>query len=83
MIGTKPDRPRLVAVDLVHVMGTETYKVIGGDVSRSGDLGYTHGTFDRTSADEPKKIEHGSYIRIWQKNRTVWEVVIDVTNIAQ
>jgi ketosteroid isomerase-like protein len=67
---------------LAPVKGTTTYKVVAGDVSRSGDLGYTHGTFERSSTDDPKKLQHGGYLRIWQKIGNVWQIVIDVTNIA-
>jgi ketosteroid isomerase-like protein len=68
---------------LIPLKNTTTYKVITGDVSKSGDLGYIHGTFERSSANDSKKIEHGSYVRIWQKAGNVWQIVIDVTNIAQ
>ena len=61
---------------------TTTYKLISGDVSTSGDVGYTHGTFNRTDANDPTKSVNGSYLRIWQKNGNTWQVVIDVTNIA-
>jgi ketosteroid isomerase-like protein len=67
---------------LAGIKSTTTYKLISGDVSKSGDLGYTHGTFERNNADDPTKSVHGSYVRIWQKNGSTWQVVIDVTNIA-
>ena len=51
---------------------------IGGDVSRAGDLGYTHGTYEIT--DAKKVVERGSYVRIWKMQDNVWRVVIDVTN---
>jgi ketosteroid isomerase-like protein len=51
---------------------------IGGDVSRAGDLGYTHGTYEIT--DAKKVIERGSYVRIWKMQDNAWRVVIDVTN---
>ena len=52
---------------------------IAGDVSRAGDLGYTHGTYDITE-DAKKIVERGSYVRIWRKQGDVWQVVLDVTN---
>ncbi len=47
-------------------------------VSNSGDLGYSYGTYSLTSADG--KQEKGHYLRIWKKQRGVWQVVIDVAN---
>ena len=53
---------------------------IGGDVSRAGDVGYTHGTYE-IKDDAMKVTERGSYVRIWQKQGSVWQVVIDITNV--
>ena len=53
-------------------------QLISGDVSRAGDLGYTHGTYELT--DDAKKVEKGSYVRIWKKQEGAWRVVLDVTN---
>lgn len=50
----------------------------GGDVSHSGDLGYTHGTYE--IADAGKVAETGSYVRIWRKEAGHWRVALDVTN---
>jgi ketosteroid isomerase-like protein len=69
----------------VHMLATMkdpvTYQAIAGDVSRSGDLGYTHGTYEKSSAADPKKIsERGNYLRIWKKHGAAWQIVLDVTN---
>ena len=56
-----------------------TWQPIGADVSRAGDLGYTHGTYEQTD-DTKKVIERGSYVRIWKKETGAWRTVIDVTN---
>ena len=45
--------------------GQFTWEPVGAGVSRSGDLGYTHGTYQITD-DTKKVIEHGSYVRIWR-----------------
>jgi ketosteroid isomerase-like protein len=50
-----------------------------GDVSRAGDLGYTHGTYEVID-DTKKVVEHGSYLRIWKKQDGRWQVVLDVVN---
>lgn len=64
------------------VKGKLTWTPIGADVSRSGDLGYTHGTYEITAPDDPKKvIERGSYVRIWRAAPGLaMRVVLDVTN---
>lgn len=51
---------------------------IGGDVSRAGDLGYTHGTYEITEGK--KVVERGSYVRIWKMQDNAWRLVLDVTN---
>jgi ketosteroid isomerase-like protein len=60
--------------------GTVKYQVLGGDVSRSDDLGYTHGTYERTDPGDSAKTEKGSYVRIWKKQGKIWEIALDVTN---
>ena len=64
---------------LAKPKGNFTWQVINGDVSRAGDLGYTHGTYEVTD-DAKKVVERGSYVRIWQKQNGAWRIVIDVTN---
>lgn len=59
--------------------GQVSWNPIAGDVSRSGDLGYTHGTYQ--IADAANKVtERGSYVRIWKNEGGHWRVVLDVTN---
>ena len=64
----------------VSTKGQLTWQPAGSDVSRSGDLGYTHGTYE--IADNANKvIEKGSYVHIWKKNTSgSWRVVLDVAN---
>jgi ketosteroid isomerase-like protein len=50
-----------------------------GDVSRSGDLGYTYGTYETIGTDAKKS--HGSYLHIWKRQVGVWRMVLDVTNV--
>ncbi|HKG79761.1 MAG TPA: nuclear transport factor 2 family protein, partial [Pyrinomonadaceae bacterium] len=64
---------------LTKATGQFKWRPIGGDVSRAGDLGYTHGTYEVTD-DTKTVIEHGSYIRIWKKQDGVWRIVMDVIN---
>jgi len=65
---------------LAKTKGKITWLPIGGDVSRAGDLGYTHGTYDVTD-DAKKVIEHGSYVRIWRREDDGWRIVMDVINL--
>ena len=64
---------------LAKMKGQITWQPIGGDVSRAGDLGYTHGTYEVTD-DTKKAIEKGSYVRIWRKEGNVWRIAMDVAN---
>ena len=60
--------------------GQLTWEPIGGDISSSGDLGYTHGTYQITD-DTKKMIESGSYVRIWKRERGgTLRVVLDINN---
>lgn len=63
---------------LSKMKGQFVSQPISGDVSRAGDLGYTHGTYEIT--DAKKVVERGSYVRIWKMQDNVWRVVLDVTN---
>ncbi|HEU4875264.1 MAG TPA: nuclear transport factor 2 family protein [Pyrinomonadaceae bacterium] len=79
--GNLPYIGKQAAVEaLAKTKGQIAWQPIGGDVSRAGDLGYTHGTYE--IADDTKNvIERGSYVRIWQKQGGEWRVVMDVTNV--
>ncbi len=55
----------------------------GADISASGDLGYTYGTFEFRSQDKDGKpiIEHGKYTSIWKLQQDgTWKVVLDMGN---
>lgn len=56
---------------------------VGADISASGDLGYTFGTFEFHSKDKDgnASVEHGKYTSIWKKqNDGSWKVVLDMGN---
>jgi ketosteroid isomerase-like protein len=60
---------------------TWTWEPTFADVSLSGDLGYTYGTYRIVSKDTPaKNVESGNYYRIWKKQGGKWVVVADLTN---
>jgi ketosteroid isomerase-like protein len=53
------------------------------EVSASGDLGYTWGTYTVTAEDEKgqKKTRYGKYLDVWKKQSDgSWKVLIDIGN---
>jgi ketosteroid isomerase-like protein len=57
-----------------------TWEPAAGQVSRSGDLGYTYGTYQATDPATSQVREKGNYLRIWKRQNGRWRVVIDVAN---
>jgi ketosteroid isomerase-like protein len=60
-----------------------TWTPVGADISSSGDLGYTYGTFEFHSKDKDGKptVDHGKYTSIWKKQSNgSWKVVLDMGN---
>jgi hypothetical protein len=56
-----------------------TWQPAFADVSQSGDLGYSYGTYWLRSNDAiPKTLETGNYYRIWKKQDKAWKVVADL-----
>jgi ketosteroid isomerase-like protein len=56
---------------------------VGADISASGDLGYTYGTFEFHTKNRDGKpvIEHGKYTSIWKQQKDAsWKVVLDMGN---
>jgi ketosteroid isomerase-like protein len=52
-----------------------TASTAAADVARSGELGYSYGTYDVKGAQS----EHGVYVRVWQRDQAgKWFVVADV-----
>ncbi|HKY43748.1 MAG TPA: nuclear transport factor 2 family protein [Pyrinomonadaceae bacterium] len=66
---------------LNRIKGWFHFTTIGGDVSGAGDLGWTHGTYSLIDpAIQGKVIERGSYVRIWKRQESNWQIVLDITN---
>lgn len=81
--GNLPYIGRSVSANALEtVKGKVSWTPQHGDVSRSGDLGYTRGTYEVTDATN-KVSERGSYIRIWKNEGGVWRIVLDVANAHQ
>jgi ketosteroid isomerase-like protein len=60
-----------------------TWTPIGADISASGDLGYTYGTYEfrSTGKDGKPTVSHGKYTTIWKKQGDgKWKVVLDMGN---
>jgi ketosteroid isomerase-like protein len=64
---------------------TLQWEPIKADVSQSGDLGYTYGSYELkeedASAPSAVTVEKGYYVRVWKRNKDgKWKVVLDTTN---
>lgn len=62
---------------------TLTWTPVSAAVSRSGEMGYTVGTWVSRSTDpQGKPLEsHGKYVTIWRKQADgSWKVVLDIGN---
>jgi ketosteroid isomerase-like protein len=62
---------------------TFTWRPVKAEVSSSGDLGYTYGTYELKpgGSDAKAAVETGNYMRIWKRQADgTWRVVLDVTN---
>ena len=58
---------------------------VGGDISASGDLGYTYGNYEFHSKDKDGKpaIDYGKYTSIWKQQKDgSWKVVLDMGNAS-
>ena len=58
---------------------------VGADISASGDLGYTWGTYEFRSKDKDGKptVDHVKYTSIWKKQKDgSWKVVLDMGNAS-
>jgi ketosteroid isomerase-like protein len=63
---------------------TLSWEPIKADISQSGDLGYTYGSYEMketgASAATPA-AEKGYYVRVWKRNKDgKWKIVLDTTN---
>jgi ketosteroid isomerase-like protein len=58
-----------------------TWKAAKAEVSRSGDLGYSYGTYElKSKPSDEKPTEQGNYLRIWKRQGDTWRIVLDLTN---
>jgi ketosteroid isomerase-like protein len=74
-----PSIGRAAALALMPENGRAlTWKPAMADVSASGDLGYTYGTFELNTRGVT--VQRGSYVRVWKKHGRKWKVVMDVSS---
>jgi ketosteroid isomerase-like protein len=60
---------------------TLRWEPIKADVSRSGDLGYTYGSYEVKAEGASPAVEKGYYVRVWKRNpQGKWKIVLDTTN---
>ena len=62
-----------------------TWTPVGADMSSSGDLGYTYGTYEFQSLGKDGKpvISHGKYTSIWKRQKDgSYKVVLDMGNAS-
>lgn len=63
--------------------GALSWSPVAGEVSRSGNLGYTWGTyqFRVREGDDPTALRHGKYVTIWKRQPDgSWRYVLDTGN---
>ena len=76
--------PPLYGIESMSILtsetaGSPTWVVLGGDVSRSGDLGYTYGEYTSAASDSPIGQESGNYVRAWRRSPDgAWRIVVDL-----
>ncbi len=66
--------------------GTFTWTTLQAGAARSGEFGYTLGTYELKRAaegDKASSVERGSFVRVWKKRGDGrWRVVLDIINAA-
>ena len=71
---------KMAAADALAPLTAEwTWTPSFADVSISGDLGYTYGTYELREKTG-KLVEKGNYARVWKKVLGDWKLVIDVAD---
>jgi ketosteroid isomerase-like protein len=63
---------------LQGISGALTWQPTAADASRSGDLGYSYGTYE--IKNNGAVTAKGNYMRFWKKQDGEWRVVLDVAD---
>jgi ketosteroid isomerase-like protein len=80
--GKMPYVGRKSAVKAMSPLSREwTWTPAFADVSISGDMGYSYGTYElREKTGNRALVETGNYLRVWKKTEGAWAMVIDVAD---
>ena len=80
--GRFPFVGKLAATDALVPLTTEwTWTPSFADVSLSGDLGYSYGTYELREKTGARAVsEKGNYARVWKKVNGDWKLVVDVAD---
>ena len=81
----RPNRPPIIGADAIEFLSqaidtayTLTWKPSGGEVSASGDLGFTYGIYTLSLTDTTL---YGTYVSIWKKQEDgKWKFILDTGN---
>jgi ketosteroid isomerase-like protein len=80
--GRFPFVGKLAATDALVPVTTEwTWTPSFAEVSLSGDLGYSYGTYELREKTGARALsERGNYARVWKKVNGYWKLVVDVAD---
>jgi ketosteroid isomerase-like protein len=79
--GKMPFVGRKAAVTAMAPLAREwTWTPTFADVSLSGDLGYSYGTYEVHEKTGNGLLENGNYLRVWKKINGTWAMMIDVAD---
>jgi ketosteroid isomerase-like protein len=85
--GQPPIAGKADAVAALPASAVWMWEPVFADVSQSGDLGYSYGTYQLTKRDATlkttEKVESGNYYRIWKRKYDIlqgarWKIVTDL-----
>jgi ketosteroid isomerase-like protein len=80
-IATGPDAARAIWGPILTAPETSLrWKPLKAEIARSGDLGYTYGTYVFRGPAPGGEIatHYGKYVTIWRKESGAWKVAVDL-----
>jgi ketosteroid isomerase-like protein len=78
IVGSKAPPPKdrtALAAELATRPASIAYSPLGGRASKAGDLAWTYGIAQWTSADG--QAQRGHYVRIWRDDKPGWRILFD------
>lgn len=83
-MATGPENIRKTIEGLLQLPGLVlTWQPVKVEVARSGDIGYSQGTYEMTMNDPSGKpvMDHGKYLEVWKKQPDgSWKCAVDTFN---